>query len=88
MITRRQFIGAVGFMTAAAAGRLLLTRADGRKSLPCPPISMRRSSSRNWLKKGSGFVVGNEKADTVVMMAFDTQCRWCAWEYEQFKPFP
>ena len=38
-------------------------------------------------EKGSGFVVGNEKADTVVMMTFDTQCRWCVWEYEQFKPF-
>ena len=38
-------------------------------------------------EKGSGFVVGNEKADTVVMMTFDTQCRWCVWEYEQVKPF-
>lgn len=87
MITRRQFIGAVGFVTGAAAGPIFAYESRWPKKPSVPTDLNAQEFFTELTEKGSGFVVGNEKADTVVMMAFDTQCRWCAWEYEQFKPF-
>lgn len=87
MITRRQFIGAVGFVTGAAAAPIFAYESRWPKKPSVPTDLNAQEFFTELAEKGSGFVVGNEKADTVVMMAFDTQCRWCAWEYEQFKPF-
>ena len=81
MITRRQFIGAAGLMTVAATAPAFAYESRWPTDLNAEEFFTELA------EKGSGFVVGNEKADTVVMMTFDTQCRWCVWEYEQFKPF-
>lgn len=87
MITRRQFIGAVGLMTVAATAPAFAYESRWPKKPSVPTDLNAEEFFTELAEKGSGFVVGNEKADTVVMMTFDTQCRWCVWEYEQFKPF-
>ncbi|MFR6359944.1 MAG: hypothetical protein ACLUNV_10250 [Sutterella wadsworthensis] len=87
MITRRQFIGAAGLMTVAATAPAFAYESRWPKKPSVPTDLNAEEFFTELAEKGSGFVVGNEKADTVVMMTFDTQCRWCVWEYEQFKPF-
>ena len=36
---------------------------------------------------GDGVVFQGPKNGPVVRLAFDTQCPWCVWQYEQLKPF-
>ena len=76
MITRRQFIGAAGLMTVAATAPAFAYESRWPKKPSVPTDLNAEEFFTELAEKGSGFVVGNEKADTVVMMTFDTQCRW------------
>ncbi len=38
-------------------------------------------------EKGQSVDIPGPKGAPVVYIVFDTQCPWCQWQYEQFKPF-
>ncbi len=38
-------------------------------------------------EKGRGIRFGSKENVPEVRMVFDTQCPWCVWQFEQFKPF-
>lgn len=38
-------------------------------------------------ERGTGFSFGPRESANVVLMTFDTQCRWCVWQYRQFEPY-
>ena len=81
---------AVSSITAAHA-------ADGKTSKPAkrtwpdmPTVPTDFNAERCFVElqdAGDGVVVQGPKNGPVVRLAFDTQCPWCVWQYEQLKPF-
>ena len=81
---------AVSSITAAHA-------ADGKTSKPAkrtwpdmPTVPTDFNAERCFVElqdAGDGVVFQGPKNGPVVRLAFDTQCPWCVWQYEQLKPF-
>ncbi|MDY3115917.1 MAG: hypothetical protein SOR95_08090 [Sutterella sp.] len=38
-------------------------------------------------EKGEGVLIPGPQGGPTVYIVFDSQCPWCQWQYEQFKPF-
>ena len=89
-ITRRAFMLAAGAAAAAAIPVVGAKEAQKRTWPDQPDVPTDFQAERCFVElaeKGEGVVFEGPKDGPVVRLAFDTQCPWCKWQFEQLKPF-
>lgn len=89
-ITRRAFMLAAGAAAAAAIPAVGAEAAQKRTWPDQPDVPTDFQAERCFVElaeKGEGVVFEGPKDGPVVRLAFDAQCPWCKWQFEQLKPF-
>lgn len=78
-------------LALAAAAAIPAARAAEKPKWPdLPLVPTDFQAERCFVEletKGAAVAFPGPKEGPVVRIAFDTQCRWCLWQYEQLKPF-
>lgn len=80
--SRRSLLAAAGCLGAAP-----LLAAEWPAKPAVPTDFNAKECFDELAEKGAGIHFGNADADITVRVLFDTQCPWCLWQFEQFKPY-
>ena len=77
-------------LSAAPTAKAADSKAPKRTWPEMPQIPTDFDAERCFVEledAGDGIVFEGPKPGPVVRIAFDTQCPWCVWQFDQFKPF-
>ena len=89
-VSRRQLLAGAGLLPFAAAAASV-SAAEKKRTWPAKPTVPTDFNPEEFFvelaERGTGLVIGNKNAKIEVSVVFDTQCPWCVWLYNQFKPF-
>lgn len=85
--SRRQMLASIGLLGVGVLSSPVVMATQSRWSKkPSVPTDFNAEEYFVELSEhGHGLVFGNPDAKAVVFMTFDTQCRWCVWQYQQFE---
>lgn len=90
-VPRRTFLCAVTGLVAGLVGVPTMAAEKAAREWPSlPEIPTDFNPERCFVEleeKGKGVVFEGKKDAPVVRIAFDTQCPWCVWQFEQLKPW-
>ncbi|MDY4163163.1 MAG: hypothetical protein SOX97_06230 [Sutterella sp.] len=89
-VSRRQLLAGAGLLPFAAAAASV-SAAEKKRTWPAKPTVPTDFNPEEFFvelaERGTGLVIGNKNAKIEVSVVIDTQCPWCVWLYNQFKPF-
>ncbi|MGN1149663.1 MAG: hypothetical protein ACI4SY_03040 [Sutterella sp.] len=89
-VSRRQLLAGAGLLPFAAIAAPV-SAAEKKRTWPAKPTVPTDFNPEEFFvelaERGTGLVIGNKNAKIEVSVVFDTQCPWCVWLYNQFKPF-
>lgn len=90
-VPRRAFLcAAAGLAAGLVAAPTIAAEKVAREWPSLPEIPTDFNPERCFVEleeKGKGVVFEGKKDAPVVRIAFDTQCPWCVWQFEQLKPW-
>ena len=87
--SRRKMLASISVLGVGAWATPTLMAAQSRWPKK-PSVPMDFNAEEYFVEladHGHGLAFGNLDAKSVVYMTFDTQCRWCVWQYRQFEPY-
>ncbi len=87
--SRRQMLASIGLLGVGALSSpfVMATQSRWPKKPAVPTDFNAEEYFVEFSEHGHGLVFGNPNANAVVLMTFDTQCRWCVWQYQQYEPY-